>query len=451
VLPNRVAYSLRRPKPGPNLNPVRDSLGGPDLEPGGARSEDMTRSLLAAGLLAFAGILAATPGGAETGSAGGRTEPAPALYGVNWQGSLGLVRVDPDTLRPRGGRRVPLAGEPLGWSFSPDRSRLVLGSAARGAKLRLIDLRAMRTLGDVRVARRGSGVATAWAGPRRVLAVVVTPGCCGAGDTIVAGLDPRRRRVVWRQTLGGSLQAGERFRRGLLLVLGPPGRSVGPSRLVQVGPEGRLRSAPLPKIRSGNAPDGFVTRSWNPGLAVDRSGGRAFVVQAEAPVAEVDLRTFQVRSRPVQLEAQAADAVAGPTRNAIWLGGGLLAVTGYDNRGRGRQTPAGLTFIDTRSWRARTVDARATDAVLVSDTLLAFTFLDQRRSGSGLTGYSLDGTRKFHLFGNGPIWGVERAGRNALAGGPRGSALIHAPTGRRLRSYERFTMALISVDQPFLY
>src|ERR687895_790636 len=271
----------------------------------------MTRWLLVSGLVVLAGLLVGTPAATEIGVQERATQRA--LYGVDWRGSLALVRVDRDTLRPLAGPRVPLPpAEPLGWSFAPDRSRMALGSAARGAKLRLVDLHAMRALGDVTVTRRGSLEATAWAGPRRVLAVVVTPGCCGAGDTIVAGVDAGRRRVVWRRTLGGSLQAGERFRRGLLLVLGPRGRTVGPSRLVQLGPRGGIRSAALPEIRSGSAPEGFVTQSWNPGLAIDRAGGRAFVVQAQAPVAEVDLATFQVRSHPLQRGAQAADAVAGP-------------------------------------------------------------------------------------------------------------------------------------------
>jgi hypothetical protein len=386
------------------------------------------------------------------------------LYGVNWQGSLGLVRVDRDTLRPLAGRRVPLSeGDHLGWSFSPDRSRIVLGSAARGATLRLIDLRAMRALGDVRVTRRGSEVATAWTGPRRVLAVVVTPGCCGAGDTIVAGVDAGRRRVVWRRTLGGSLQAGERLHRRLLLVLGPRGRSIGPSRLVEVGPRGGIRSAPLPEIRSGSEPDGRgVTQRWDPGLAVDRSGGRAFVVQASAPVAEVDLSTLQVRSHPLELGARAADAVAGPTRHALWLGRGILAVTGSDShhsfdesegRVTGRTTPAGLTLVDTRRWRARTIDPRTTDAAVVSGTVLASSFLfhsgGQETSGSGLTGYTLDGRRKFHRFGAVPITGVQPLGKRALVGAQNGIALIDARTGHRLRSYRRFTTSLLAGDAPF--
>ena len=382
------------------------------------------------------------PGDSDIEPAGGDTQPP--LYGITWQGALVLVGVDRRTLRPRPGLRVRVAGEPLAWSFSPDRSRLVVGSAPRGARLRLIDLRAGRALGDIAVSRRGSEEATAWVGPRRVLTVVVTPGCCGAGDTIVAAVDTGRRRVVWRRRLGGSLQAGERFGRSLLLVLGPRGRSVGPSRLVQVGAGGSIRSAALPEIRSGIESDGHQTRSWNPGLAVDRSGGRAFVVQAQAPVAEIDLQTFRVRSHPLQL--QAADRVAGPTRSALWLGRGLLGVTGSDS-GRDGETPAGLTLVDTRSWQARMIDARASEAALVSGTLLASSFLT---NASGLTGYSLDGRRRFHLYGRERI-GVQPLGRRALVGGLKRTALIDARTGQPLRRFRRFTMSLLSGDAPFHY
>jgi hypothetical protein len=408
----------------------------------------MARVLLGLAAVVLAGLAAVKPATSDIGLPARATQQT--LYGVNWQGSLGLVRLDRETLRPVGERRVRLAAEPLGWSFAPDRSRLVLGSTARGATLRLIDLRAMRRLGDVRVADRGSGIATTWVGPRRVLAVVVTPGCCGAGDTIVSGVDTGRRRVVWRRTLGGSLQAGERWRRGLLLVLGPRRRSVGPSRLVWIGPRGGTRSTSVPEIRSGNAPDGSVTQSWNPGLAVDRRGARAFVVQANAPLAEVDLRTFGVRSHPLERPAQAADAVVGPTRHALWLGREMLAITGFDSHSSGDQ-PAGLTIVDTRSWRSRLIDQRTTDAALVSGTLLASSFLGTRSFGSGLTGYSRHGARRWHRFGSSPIWGVQPIGRNALVGGPSRIALIEAATGRQLRRYRRFTTSVLAADAPFHY
>ena len=87
----------------------------------------------------------------------------------------------------------------------------------------------------------------------------------------------------------------------------------------------------------------------------------------------------------------------------------------------------------------------------MSGTLLASTFLDQRRSGSGLTGYSPDGTRRFHRFGNDPILGAQGIGGKALVGGPRGLALVDARTGRPLRRYRRFGMSLLSGDAPVLY
>jgi hypothetical protein len=416
----------------------------------------MARWILASTVVVVVGLLAVRsgPSDVEIDRAAGR-QP---LYGLSWNGSLNLARLDWGTLRPLAGRRVRLTGvesEPLGWSFSADRSRLVLGSARRGAELRLFGLRPMRALGKVRIARRGSLAGTAWAGARRVLAVVVTAGCCGTGDTVVVGLESDRRRVVWRRRLGGSLQAGQRVGGRLLLVLGPRGRSIGPSRLVEVRAGGQVRSAALPDIRSGTGPGPRragrpFTRSWNPGLSVDRSGARAFVVQARAPVAEVDLSSFQVSSHPLGGRAWAADAVVGPTRHALWLGHGRLAVTGVDERPGGPR-PAGLTLIDTRRWQAQIIDQHTTDAALASDTLLASTFLysaGNKIAAGGLTGYTTAGRRRFHLYGRQPIFGAEPLGRRALIGTSKTTHLIDARTGRQIRTYRRFNTTLLSRSQP---
>ena len=411
------------------------------------------------------------------------------LYGIGGPRPARLVRVDARTLRPRAGRRVPLAAHTFGWSFSPRSSRLAIGSDGSG-EVRLVDLRRWRVLGDVkvRVERRGSVIGTAWAGESRVLAAVVSPGCCGLGDTTVAGIAAAPRpRLVWQRRLGGSLQAGERFRRSLVLVLGPRGRALGSSRLVVVAPDGRLRSARLTEITSGSEATGgsdpgrFLVRAWNPGLAVDRRGARAFVVQAGAPVAEVDLRSLEVRyhslSEPISLvgrlrewlEPKAhAKAQEGPSRQALWLGRGLLAVTGTDTHAgvdlRGRQqqweTPAGLKLIDTRRWSIRTLDPHATSVTVAAGTLLAFGIVwDSRRqklSGSGLTGYSLYGERRFHRYGRDPISGVQTLGERILVGGAAGSrifrrgALLDARTGRELRRV-RFDVSLLAGDRPFWY
>src|SRR5207249_4605400 len=226
--------------------------------------------------------------------------------------------------------------------------------------------------------------------------------------------DADSRRVLWRRDLAGSLQAGAGYRGGFVLVLGPKW-AIGPSRLVLVDADGDLRTVRLEQIRSGWQRSGGGARSvshqWNPGLALDPSSERAFVVQAGAPVAEIDLRAMSVSyhtlSEPISLLGRLHDwlepkaeakADEGQTRQALWLGHGLLAVTGFDGHAgvdpRGGQaeweTPAGLKLIDTRTWSVRTLDPRVTNAVLASGTLLAFGILwdsrSQKVSGSGLTG-----------------------------------------------------------------
>lgn len=268
IPPTALRFTGRWRGPEAGLRPRRFALGPLGVYSGGLLHR------LGRGVWGFA-YANRSPGENTPGLTVTRPAVPQRLYGIAGPRPAGLVRVDPATLRPLPARRVPLAGRNSGWSLSPDRSRVVLGSDAPIPRIRVVDLREMRVLGDVRVARRGSVFGTAWAGRERVLAVVVTPGCCGLGDTIVAGVDAVSRRVLWRRTLGGALVAGERFRRSIVLVLGPRGRSIGPSRLVLIGPDGRVRSAPLPEIRSGSEvsgggdPERFLVREWNPDLAVD--------------------------------------------------------------------------------------------------------------------------------------------------------------------------------------
>jgi hypothetical protein len=441
----------------------------------------MARIALAATTAAAAAAITAF--GAEAALA-----PTTPVYGIAGPRPVGLVRVDPQTLRPLPGRRVPLAAHTFGWSFSPDSSKLAIGTDG-SAEVRIVDLRRWRVLGDVKigVARRRSVLATAWAGSSRVLAVVVSPGCCGLGDTTVAAIDAQRQRLLWQRRLGGSLQDGQRFRRSLVLVLGPRGRMLGPSRLALVGPDGRVRFAPLAEIRSGvhgsstRNGRGFITDIWNPGSAVDAAGARTFVVQAGAPIAEVDLRTLRVRyhtlSQPISLLGRLHDwlepkaeakAGEGPTRRALWLGQGRLAVTGTDEHasadasGNERQweTAAGLKLIDTHRWTIRTIDSDATWAVRVGGTLVTSSLLWDSRpgrfTGSGLTGYTLDGRRTFHRYGDDPISGTQPLGTRLLVGGAAGSrifrlgALLDARTGRELGRVH-FDVELLAEDQSFWY
>jgi hypothetical protein len=346
-----------------------------------------------------------------------------------------FVRLDPRTLQPMRGQRVPLDSDSWAWSFGPRRERIAVVSDSPGPELRLIDLRSMRVIGDARLGRRGSVWATAWVSPQRLLGVVVTR----ADDTTVVGVNAATRRVVWRRSLGGSLRVGEAFHNGLVLILGPR-RDVGPSRLVRVSASGGIRSAPLAAIRSGSA----GPLDSRPGLAIDHANARAFVVQAGSPVAEIDLRTLQVLAHPPLLRGRAPDVTSGATRDALWLGNGLLAVTGSDSRSSGAATPAGLTLVNTVDWSARTIDRRATDAAVWSGlwrgcTLLtsSYRYSGGRTLGSGLTGYSLAGARRFHRYGDAPILGVQPLGSKVLVMRSRRTTLINPRTGRELRRYRR--------------
>ncbi len=447
-------------------------------------------ALLTIGVLAAASAttvwrdISRAPGALGATGVGGDRALTP-LFGIAREG---LVRLDPQTLHALPGGGLPLDRHTFGWSFSPDRAKLAIGSDG-SAEVRLVDLRRWRVVGDVRVRlARGSVFGTAWAGPSRVLAVVVSPGCCGLGDTTVAGIDARKPRLLWQRQLYGSLQAGERFRRSLVLVLGPPGRSLGASRLMVVGADGHVRSARLDQIRSGlDGRAGGITDIWNPGLAIDPAGARAFIVQAGEPVAEVDLHSLQVRyhhlSQPISLLGRLRDwlepkakakADEGPSRQALWLGNGLLAVTGFDGYGRvgsgGReaewQTPAGLKLIDTRTWSIHTLDSKATNAMLASDALVAYGSLwdsrSQKVSGNGLTVYNLDGSRRYHRYGDEPVsvlYGdnpVSLAGGRVMVGGAadshlfRRGTLLDLRTGRELRRV-RFDIEPLLADQPFWY
>jgi hypothetical protein len=445
-------------------------------------------AVVATVLLAGGWIVASDSGSTSAGASpslaavGGSKE---VLYGFAGPPSR-LYAVDPRTLRPRHSRSAATAGHAFGWSFSPDRSRLAAGSDAT-AELRLYDLRRLRVLGDVELVKpsvRGLVFASTWASSSRVLAVVVSPGCCGLGDTIVSGVDADTRRVLWRRDLRSSLQAGAAYRGGFVLVVGPK-FAIGPSRLLVVAPDGRVRTVRLDQIRSGWQHSGsgarFVAHQWNPGLAVDPASGRAFVVQAGEPVAEIDLHRLSVRyhelSEPISLlgrlhnwlEPKAeAKAMQGPQRQAVWLGDGRLAVTGVDyeasvdSHGQEQETdtPAGLKLIDTRNWSIRMLDQTTSSIASSTGVLFAFgTSWDSRTSttnGSGLTAYDAGGHELYHRYDDQPIGTVDPAPRGVLVGGNQGSSvfrhhdLLQPRTGRVI-GHAGVDIELINSDQPFWF
>jgi hypothetical protein len=364
-----------------------------------------------------------------------------------------LVRVDSRTLRPRGpGLRLPRCGYVA--AFAPGQTRVVLGGSE--GTLCLVGTRSLRFRHLIETDAEGDVAALQWAGSR-ILALVEHE-----HETLVA-VDPASRQVVARRELEGSLQQTAKTSSGLVLLLGPA-ETIGPSRLLLFAPDGTLRVATLDRIPSGFEHSGGEegpTRYARPALAVDQSGSRAFVVGAGTPVAEVDLATFSITyhdlSTPVSLlgkvhgwlepAAEAKVPPNGSTREATWLGNGMLAVSGWNDHttGEGDQLrfwndAAGLDLIDTRDWSLRVLDEGATSMTTADGSLLASSWLWdstlEHPSGTGLTAYGPDGGRRFHLFGSRAISSVEALGNRAFIRGARsGYSVVDLTSARVLHSF----------------
>ena len=352
-----------------------------------------------------------------------------------------LARLHRGSLKPVRGRRVALGRSPGAWAFSPDGKRLAIGvEGALG--VRIVDVTRMRTVGEVKT-RNGQIHAAAWLAPRRIV---------GVEETGLFAIDPVARRLVRSEPLDQYPVGVGRTKDALVMLLAPRDE-IGAARLALVDAEGLMRSVVLDRIVTGSrhpteadAPPG---ESWRPGLAVDVAGDRAFVVGSGAPIAEVDLASLAVRyhdtAQPASLlgrlrdwlepRAQAKGPVAGGWRTARRLGRGLLAFSGEDGRVTGpgtvEMTAAGVTLVDTTSWRVRKLVDRANGFVVAADTLLA-TLHDPFDDGPGigLRGFTRDGSSRFHLFGEQQVGLVGSLDDRVFADAIGGTRVVEARSGR---------------------
>jgi hypothetical protein len=392
--------------------------------------------LTAAATTPGAGEAAARPpagwGGARlpAGEVADLPDPGDPLLGVVGDRPAELVRLDPLTLEPMGGRRVTLPFGISGYAWSPDRRLLVLGDFDDDV-VHVVDPVRMRRTRVIRfgiVARAPRQVA--WLGPRRLAVVAGEP---GDGPYLLM-VDPLAGRVLSRRRLepGGlsGVVDGDR-----LVLLWTPADRIGPARLLVLDARGGVRAVELDGVQAGfqNPPawdtPGAYGVSRDAGLAVDPAAGRAFVVAAGATVAEVDLAGLSVTYRHLRqpesllrrlahwlVPPAEAKLAAGTSRGACWLGGDSLAVWGTDAQVTG-DTPAelrsetrssGLKLVDTRTWTVRTVDPAATGARWQAGRLLAFgsvwdTGAEQER-GTGLTVYGPGGRPPRHLLGHAAVF-----------------------------------------------
>jgi hypothetical protein len=389
------------------------------------------RRIVALGIVGLALLGSGSISRPEASSAPLRLDGAkpgrPLLGIVHENGTSELTHVDSRSLRPLRARRVAAPGV-WSWAFSPNQSKVVVALSREGrtlprSMLRFVDVRRLRKVADVPLGAGGVN-RLAWMPSNRVL--VLQQVCC-FGEFNLLVVDPQARRIVQRKTIAGEPVAVESTRTELVALVAPP-QGVGPSRLLVVDAGGGVRWAALGEIWAGrDVPEQegaqSVARHRYPGLAVDREGRRAFVVSTDGSVASVDLQSLVVAhhtpSQPRSLlgrlrnwlePAARAKASDGPRRQALWLGSGLLAVTGSDDHTftgadgtLGMRTdPAGLRVIDTNTWTARRIDGSVSYVSRVGNLLLATGYSWdsslRRQGGFGLAGYALDGSKRFHVF-----------------------------------------------------
>jgi hypothetical protein len=344
-------------------------------------------------------------------------------------GAATLARLDPLSLKPVS-RRVRIAEYHRAWSLSPDGSQVALSRGGQGIGIEIVDLRTMKL---VRHLRTGiAAEALGWLAPRRLVA-----GLQRGGSVVV---DPRTGRIVRRFADFSFPDASVQTRLGLVLLLpqlrtSSPGlplrRVTGAVRLALVDSRGRLRSATLQRIRLGVRLRHGLEYADRAGLAVDPARARAYVVAADAPVGEVDLRTMRVsyhRLGPLFAPPSGGGvtAVLARERPALWLGRGRLLVSGRDlvsTRTRKEAlAPAGAALVDTGGWSWRTLDRRPTAAAVAAGKLLVYGPGRYPAPGIGLRGYTLGGRRVFGLFNGRPVYDVEVAGNRAYVRTP---AVVH--------------------------
>ena len=340
------------------------------------------------------------------------TPHLPQLLGFS--GSA-IVRIDPDSLKPLAGARVPVSsggcsgrnggtacwGLPP-WSASPDGKRVAVANNDTSS-VAVVDATRLRVLARIPIGGGQLGALT-WLSRKRLLALQEM----GGERQRLLVLDVAGRRVVARRPLGGSVLrlavAGRR-----LVVLLSPAQRIGRARLAVASSTGAVRFLRLGQIVAGSKVLGtgstFRVEAQLPGLAVDSRGNHAFVV-GSTRIADVDLARLSVSYHtPSRQPAMAAKEIKGHERVARWLGRGLLAVSGTDATGEQRQ-PAGLRLIDTARWSVRTLDPDTGSFNLVGDVLLASGWKtpQDHSTGTGLAAYALDSSERFRVLEGRLTW-----------------------------------------------
>jgi hypothetical protein len=418
----------------------------------------VTAAVLSCAFVAGTSAAATAPGRAtsDTGALAERT-PFVGLVRTSTNAPAILARLNPLSLKPVS-RGVKISEYHDAWSLSPDGSFLALAVSAGESQLSpsrrlhrrigiyIVDIKTMELVREVE-----TGVAAealAWLAPNRLVAALQR------GGTVL--VDPLTGNIMrrWPQfSLSGfsfpdsSAQIG-----GALVMLLPQLRESAPNmpltpvsgapRLAAVTPQGHLRSVTLSRIRLAVRSNGGIYTD-RAALAVDPKQKRAYVFAANAPAAEVDLRTMHVtyhslgflsRSSPSLSGSGRKSTVLARVRSAIWLGQGRAVVFGYDlatEPGRAAKAfPAGATIVNTGTWRTQLVDPRASDATVAHDTLLVHSRESSSAADVGLSAYTLTGRSRYRLLRRARIEDVRAAAGLAYVRSPSAVYVLDISTAK---------------------
>ena len=322
-----------------------------------------------------------------------------------------LAEVDPRTLAPIVGRVVAIDEQISAHALAADGSRAAVGSY-ESATVRVFDTTNLaRALLVAPLVPGNAGVRSlAWLAPNRLVAVVQS--YKRADRRAVSGrelvvLDPDRGKIVRRTKLpiGRAIVDVQASGGRLVAVLRSSNhRGTGITVLV-ADAAGRVGSREL-RLRST---DGVLPETR---LTLERGGERAFLLAWQAggggpqPLREIDLDRLVVTERRVTIAEGRFDPPSGFMARAQSFGDrGILISGAFVPLFRdGEHVPAAGTFLlDTRTFRIRRLDERASAFVVVGDR--AYTFgstalrLPAAPRGIGVAAYDTNGRRLYHAFG----------------------------------------------------
>ena len=355
----------------------------------------MNAKLVAAASALLAGA-AAPPAAAEP----------PLLRLIDGRESDQIVRVNQRTLEPIS---RPIETFRRGWSrdFSPNGRFLAYAASARPARIQLIDVVRWRSVG---VLTRGDIGTLTWARDDRLIE---------AGGTEIRVLAVPGGRLLARHGLDRFWVDSEAIPNGVALLT-QPRRNIAPTVLLLVDGDGGLRRIRLDRIESGGSRRGTL----RPALAVDPSGGRAFVVAPREPLlAEVELESGAVAYHPLGASAAKGNEEAW-FRDAEWTADGQIAITG-DHMPRPLRNglpaagpiPYGLRLVDPLDWAVRTVNRRTNLFDTAGNRLLAHgTTWNKgwrKSTSTGLLAFDLGGQPAFGRFGGKDVTVLGDHGRYA--------------------------------------